>query len=92
MSLPVVDLDAALAFYEGKLGHVAIWRREAAAGLRLPESEAELVLHMDKRPAETDLLVESVTEAIDVFTRAGGSVLVDPLEIAAGQWAVPGDT
>ena len=45
VSLPVGDLDEALAFYRDRLGHELIWRSETAAGLRLPESEAELVLH-----------------------------------------------
>ena len=44
-SIPVADLDAALAFYRDGLGHALIWRDDSAAGLRLPDSDAELVLH-----------------------------------------------
>jgi len=62
LSLPVTDLDAALAFYSAKLGHELIWRSRTAAGLRLPDSNAELVLHTDTRPLETDLSVQSVPE------------------------------
>ena len=37
-SIPVADLDAALAFYRDGLGHELIWRDDSAAGLRLPDS------------------------------------------------------
>jgi hypothetical protein len=45
LSIPVSNLDAALAFYSAKLGHELIWHSNTAAGLRLPGSNAELVLH-----------------------------------------------
>jgi catechol 2,3-dioxygenase-like lactoylglutathione lyase family enzyme len=76
ISLPVDDLDSALAFYEKALGHELIWRDETGAGMRLADSGAELVLHTDDRPMETDLTVESVPDAISMFTGAGGKVLL----------------
>ncbi len=91
LSLPVPDLDAALAFYADELGHELIWRSATAAGLRLPGSEAELVLHTDDRPLETDLAVDSVPEAVERFTAAGGRVLHGPFEIAIGMCAVVAD-
>jgi len=91
LSLPVPDLDEALAFYSGKLGHELIWRSDTAAGLRLPDSTAELVLHTEDRPIETDLMVESVTEALERFTAAGGKVLAGPFEIQIGLCAVVAD-
>lgn len=91
LSLPVRDLDAALAFYSDTLGHELIWRNDTAAGLRLPESEAELVLHTDDRPMETDLAVDSVPEALDRFVAAGGTVLAGPFEIQIGLCAVVAD-
>ncbi len=87
-SLPVTDLDAAIAFYGGALGHELIWRDASAAGLRLPHSEAELVLHTDPRPVETDLLVDSVPDAIERFVAAGGMLVVGPFEIRIGLCAV----
>jgi catechol 2,3-dioxygenase-like lactoylglutathione lyase family enzyme len=42
LSIPVPDLEAALAFYSGDLGHELIWRSSNAAGLKLPGSNAEL--------------------------------------------------
>jgi lactoylglutathione lyase len=87
-SLPVWNLDEAIAFY-GALGHRVIWRDGTrAAGLRLPDSEAELVLHTDKRPIETDFLVESVPEAIERFQGAGGSLVRGPFDIQIGRCAV----
>ena len=88
ISLPVGDLDEALEFYQHSLGHQLIWRDGSAAGLRLPDSAAELVLHTDARPTETDLAVESVPAAIEEFTRAGGSVAIEPFEIRIGLCAV----
>jgi predicted enzyme related to lactoylglutathione lyase len=90
-SLPVPDVDAALDFYSGSLGHELIWRTATMAGLRLPGSNAELVLHTDARGAETDLAVESVREAIERFTAAGGRVITGPFEIQIGLCAVVAD-
>lgn len=91
LSLPVPDLDAALTFYSDELGHELLWRSDDAAGLRFPDSEAELVLHTDDRPMETDLTVESVPEALERFTAAGGTVLTGPFEIRIGLCAVVAD-
>jgi predicted enzyme related to lactoylglutathione lyase len=86
-SLPVEELDAAIAFY-GALGHTLIWREGShAAGLRLPDSDAEIVLHTDKRPFETYFLVGSVPEAIKQITEAGGRLVTGPFEIQVGLYA-----
>ena len=87
-SVPVTDLDAALAFYRDGLGHELIWRDETAAGLRLPDTDAELVLHTEPRPIETDLLVASVPAAVSRFVAAGGKVVAGPFEIRIGLCAV----
>jgi len=91
LSLPVDDLDRALAFYRDALGHSLVWRDAQAVGLRLPDSEAELVLHLDPRPPEVDLLVESVPEAIARITAAGGRLLYGPFAIRIGLCAVLAD-
>lgn len=91
LSLPVSDLDEALAFYSDHLGHELIWRTDTAAGLRLPDSNAELVLHTDDRPMETDIAVESVPRAVERFTAAGGTVLAGPFDIQIGLCAVVAD-
>lgn len=89
-SLPVPDLESAIAFYES-LGHELVWQDKSGAGLRLPGCEAELVLHTDGRLAETDFTVESVPEAIAVFVAAGGRVMNGPFEIRIGLCAVLAD-
>ncbi len=88
LSLPVDDLDKALAFYQHTLGHELVWRDKLAAGLRLPDSNAELVLHLDLRPPEVDLMVDSVPAAIERFCQAGGSRVHGPFPIRIGLCAV----
>ena len=75
-------------FYRDGLGHELIWRDDSAAGLRLPDSDAELVLHTDERPMETDLLVASVPAAIGRFVEAGGKVVAGPFDIRIGLCAM----
>ncbi len=90
-SLPVENLDLAINFY-GALGHQLIWREGAhAAGLRLPESDAEIVLHTDNRPIETYFLVQSVPKAIERIKNAGGKLVTGPLEIQVGLYAMLSD-
>ena len=91
LSIPVPDLDAALAFYSANLGQELIWRSRTAVGLKLPGSDAELVLHSDNRPMEVDLAVDSVPEALARFTSAGGTVLTGPFDIQIGLCAVVSD-
>jgi lactoylglutathione lyase len=92
VSLPVGDLAEALVFYRDRLGHELIWRTPSAAGLRLPESDAELVLHTEQgRPPAAELLVNAVPEAIASFQRAGGSLIAGPFEIQIGICAVVSD-
>ncbi len=90
LALRVTDLDAALIFY-ATLGHALIWRTATAAGLRLPDSEAELVLQTERPGPETDLTVEAVGPAVERFVRAGGRLVVAPFDIAIGQCAVVAD-
>jgi predicted enzyme related to lactoylglutathione lyase len=91
IQIPVTDLDEALAFYRDKLGHALIWRTETAAGLRLPESEAEIVLQTERPELEPNLKVDSADEASLRFAEAGGSVVVPPFDIQIGRCAVVQD-
>jgi predicted enzyme related to lactoylglutathione lyase len=86
--LYVPDLEAGLAFYRDRLGHELIWRTETAAGLRLPESDAELVLQTEEQSHEVDLLVDSSDEAAKLVEQAGGKVIVPPFEIQIGRCVV----
>lgn len=86
--LYVPDLEAGLAFYRDRLGHVLIWRTGTAAGLRLPESEAELVIQTEDQRQEVDLLVDSADEAAKQVQEAGGKVIVAPFDIQIGRCVV----
>ena len=89
--LYVPDLEVGLAFYRDQLGHELIWRTETAAGLRLPESDAELVLQMEDQRQEVDLLVDSADEAAGFIERVGGRVIVPPFDIQIGRCTVVED-
>jgi predicted enzyme related to lactoylglutathione lyase len=86
--LYVPDLEAGLSFYRDRLGHGLIWRTETAAGLRLPESEAELVLQTEEQRQELDLLVDSADEAAKFIEQAGGKIIVPPFDIQIGRCVV----
>ena len=89
--LYVPDLEKGLDFYRDRLGHPLIWRTETAAGLRLPESDAELVLQTEEQRQEVDLLVDSADEAATRIEQAGGKVIVPPFDIQIGRCVVVED-
>ena len=84
--LPVSDLDAAISFYRDRLGHTLVWRDGEAAGFALPETDAELVVHLRVGP-ETDILVDDVDVALEEFLAAGGETVHLPFDIAIGRCA-----
>jgi lactoylglutathione lyase len=90
VQLAVPDLDAGIAFY-GRLGHELVWRRPTSAGLRLPDTDAELVLQAERPDPETDLLVDDADAAVERFVAAGGSAVVEPFDIEIGRCAVVAD-
>ena len=87
----VANLEAGLAFYCDQLGHQLIWRTETAAGLRLPESDAEIVIQTEDQRQEVDFLVESVDRAVQFIEQTGGRVIVPPFDIQIGRCAVVED-
>ena len=90
--VPVPSLDEGLRFYRDQLGHELLWRNEhlGQAGLRLPESETELVLSTTHGYAP-NWLVTSVAEAVETVLAAGGRVVQEPTPIPVGQVAVVAD-
>ena len=66
VTVPVPDLDRGLQFYRDQLGHELAWRNDAEGqvGLRLPESQAELVLSTNLEYA-VNWLVTSVPAAVE---------------------------
>jgi predicted enzyme related to lactoylglutathione lyase len=91
IQIQVPDLDAGLAFYRDRLGHKLIWRTERAAGLQLPDTDAELVLQTERPGIEVNLLVESVDAAVAHIVDAGGAVVVPPFDIQIGRCVVVRD-
>lgn len=91
VSLPVASLDDALAFYRDRLGHRLIWRTSTAVGLELADSDAELVLHTESRPAAPEFRVNDVPDAVGRIVEAGGTLLSGPFEIQIGKCAVVAD-
>lgn len=89
--LPVPDLEAGLAFYRDRLGHELFWRTATAAGLRLPDSDAEIVIQTEREGAEVDFLVASAEGAAATIAAAGGTVVEPPFDIAIGRCAVVRD-
>jgi catechol 2,3-dioxygenase-like lactoylglutathione lyase family enzyme len=69
--LHVADLEAGLSFYRDRLGLELIWRSQEAAGLRLPGSEAEIVLISSRSEPEIDFAVASVERGGCPLRKAG---------------------
>ena len=91
LRIAVPDLDAGLAFYRDLLGHKLNWRSESSAGLHMPETDAEIVLHTEPQGLEIDLLVTSADTAAEAITAAGGAVVVPPFDIPIGRCVVVQD-
>jgi adenosylhomocysteine nucleosidase len=86
--LYVPDLESGLTFYRDRLGHPLIWRTNQAAGLRMPDSEAEIVIQAEQEGQEVDLTVRSADEAAKRFAEAGGEIVVPPFDIQIGRACV----
>lgn len=83
----VADFDAGLAFYRDALGLKLLWRTEKACGLGMKVGETELVIS-EEDYLTVDLKVKDVSEALEVFMRAGGKVESGPFDIEIGKCAV----
>ena len=86
--LPVSDLEGGIAFYRDRLGHDLIWRTDTAAGLRMPDDDAEIVLQTERPQPEVNYLVNSSDKAAENFVQAGGRLIVPPFDIQIGRCAV----
>jgi predicted enzyme related to lactoylglutathione lyase len=92
VTIRVPDLDQGLAFYRDRLGHELLWRNDeiGQAGLRLPESDTEIVLstELDYAPS---WLVGSADDAASRFVEAGGRIVAEPFDIPVGRCVVVAD-
>jgi predicted enzyme related to lactoylglutathione lyase len=89
--IPVPDLESGLAFYRDQLGHVLIWRLNHGAGLRMPGSNAEIVLIPQGDDLQVNFQVASADMAAERFAESGGKVLVPPFDTLNGRAAVVQD-
>jgi predicted enzyme related to lactoylglutathione lyase len=92
VTVHVPDLDSGLAFYQDALGHELVWRNDeiGQAGLRLPDSDTEIVLAtaLDYAPS---WLVESADAAAEQLVSHGGRLVTAPFDIPVGRCAVAED-
>ncbi len=91
LQLPVPSLDEGLAFYATALGHELCWRSETQAGLRLPDSDTELVIQIERPEPEANLTVVSVDDAVARIEAGGGRVITPGFDIPVGRVAVAAD-
>jgi predicted enzyme related to lactoylglutathione lyase len=89
--ISVPDLEAGLIFYSDQLGHELIWRTEESIGLRLSDSNTEIVLHREPKTVEVDIKVASADQAAKRVELAGGKILAGPFDILIGRCAVVED-
>ena len=83
----VPNLEDGINFYEKELGHKLLWKRDTAAGLKMPDTDTEIVLNTNL-PQESDLLVDSAKQAFEVLVSKGCKPIQPPFEIAIGWCAV----
>jgi predicted enzyme related to lactoylglutathione lyase len=92
ITVRVPSLAQGLSFYRDELGHLLLWRNDAAGqlGLSVPDSDTELVLTTE-HGSEPNWLVSSVDEAAERVRLGGGQVLAEPVDIPVGRLAVVAD-
>jgi predicted enzyme related to lactoylglutathione lyase len=88
LQIPVPDLEAGLTFYRDRLGHELIWRTETAAGLRMSDTDAEIVIQTERPQLEANIKVASADEAAKRVVDAGGMLVAGPFDIRIGRCAV----
>jgi lactoylglutathione lyase len=86
----VPDLTPAVEFYTRVFGLRSLWRDETAAGMGMPETDAEVVLHTMDLPADLSVhyLVDDVAAAVAMAQSAGCIVREPPFDIAVGKCSV----
>src|SRR5262245_53405044 len=85
--VPVPDLDAAVSVYERVMGLTVNWRDDVSVGMRMPESDAEVVLNTDGTTG-VHYLVDDVVSAVRQAVDGGCTVIREPFDIVIGKCAV----
>jgi len=87
----VPDVAAGEKFYSEVFGLKPLWRETGSVGMRLPETDAEIVLHnSDEIPhkVEVHYLVDDVIAAVKLYAEKGCRVVVPPFDVLIGKCAV----
>lgn len=86
----VSDLPSAVEFYGRVFGLRPLWHDATSAGMGMPETDAEVVLHTMDLPGDRAVhyLVDDVHDAVATAQRAGCVVREAPFEVAIGLCAV----
>lgn len=92
VTVRVPDLERGLEFYRDRLGHELVWRNDGIgqAGLRVPDSDTEIVLSTELEYAPS-WLVASADEAAERIVELGGRLVRAPFELPVGRCAVAED-
>ena len=87
----VDDVAAGEKFYSEVFGLKPLWREAGNVGMRLPETDAEIVLHNNSEiphKVEVHYLVDDVVVAVKGYAKKGCRVLVPPFDVIIGKCAV----
>jgi predicted enzyme related to lactoylglutathione lyase len=84
----VPSIQEGLDFYREQLGLQTLWKKEGMASVRL--GDGQLVMSTTLEP-ETNILVESVEHAVEVFEKAGGKIINPSEDIEVGKLAIVED-
>ena len=87
----VPDVAAGEKFYSETFGLKPVWRDRGSVGMRMPETDAEVVLHNRAEiphQVEVHYLVDDVVAAVKSYADKGCRVLVPPFDVLIGKCAV----
>jgi catechol 2,3-dioxygenase-like lactoylglutathione lyase family enzyme len=87
----VKDLQKSLLFYEN-LGVTKRWedKDKKMIGFTFPESDSEIVIHTNQEIPDFDICysVSNVVDACREFKENGYTVLIGPIDVRTGKYAV----
>lgn len=88
--VPVDDLEAGARYYADLFGLNRLWSDSESVGMRMSETDAEVVLHRMEIPEAVSVhyLVNDVRGAVEELQRKGCLVREEPFDIAIGKCAV----
>jgi lactoylglutathione lyase len=87
----VPDVATGEKFYSEVFGLKPVWREAGCLGMRMPETDAEIVLHNSAEipnKVEVHYLVDNVVAAVKSYAEKGCRVLVPPFDVLIGKCAV----